>query len=336
MEVTEIIYFPEKQENRICTQDHIESSDNVKIRLNNFYKPWENIEFDKKNNSYTLYLPRGYYTEFGNPIIDQVIELYETDSPNPKVIEFFEILEAYHRKFNTVVGFAKALQTYKQAPIFKINENIFEQDYKWTDEAHFIMRYKTGKLIEESFRAMKIDLSDPNVMSDLETGNIGTAQRIAKMWCGASTTDDRELMSGRWSKPPRMATFPNNNKIKHRITKRVDLTAVCSHHAAPFSSTFREDAYAIISYVPEDNVLGISKLQRIVDWVGQRGWLQEELTEEIYKKVSEAAGTENVYVRLNNIVHTCESIRGAKSKDGCFTSERYGGLYNDEEFRKDL
>lgn len=99
---------------------------------------------------------------------------------------------------------------------------------------------------------------------------------------------------------------------------------------------FRDDAYAIISYIPEDKILGISKLQRIVDWVARRGHLQEGLTQAIYEEVCAVAETENVYVKLCNIVHTCESLRGSQAKDGSFTSEYYGGEFSDAEKRKEV
>ena len=95
-----------------------------------------------------------------------------------------------------------------------------------------------------------------NVTEDESFGNIGTPGRIIKMWTGAGLHDDRELLSGRWSKKPRLAKFPNTHDTHIPITKRVDLTAVCSHHMAPFSTTFREDAYAVISYIPADFVSG--------------------------------------------------------------------------------
>jgi GTP cyclohydrolase I len=156
------------------------------------------------------------------------------------------------------------------------------------------------------------------------------------MWTGNGLDDPTELLSGRWSKRPRIASFPNEHHKEIPITKRVDIVAVCSHHMAPFSTKFREDAYAVISYIPGERVLGISKLQRIVDWVARRGWVQEELCMQIYEEVSKAAETESVYVRLYNLVHTCESLRGAQSEDGAFTTEYYGGAFDNPETRKQV
>lgn len=226
--------------------------------------------------------------------------------------------------------FESAWREYKALQNFKISENV-ETAGGISSEAHYIMRILTEHYLTLAFKAMKIDLTDPNV-----GGEKGTPYRMAKMYCGANLEDDSELLSGRWSNKPKMANFPNDHGQKHPITKKVDIVSVCSHHIAPFSTMFRENAYAIISYIPQNSVLGISKLQRIVDWVARRGHLQEDLTAMIYNEVSKASGTESVYVRLSGLMHTCESLRGTQSKDGAFTTEHYGGEFNKYELRKEV
>lgn len=227
-------------------------------------------------------------------------------------------------------NFMDAWEEYQNLAKFKISENV-EKVGGISEQGHFIMRTVTEYHFIQAFKAMKIDLNDPNV-----GGDKGTPYRVAKMYCGAHLNDDSELLSGRWANKPNMTSFPNESKQCFPITKKVDILSVCSHHVAPFSTMFRDDAYAIISYIPDKQVLGISKLQRIVDWVARRGHLQEELTVKIYKEVSKAAGTDSVYVRLSGLVHTCESLRGTQSKDGAFTSEHYGGEFKKFELRKEV
>jgi len=244
-------------------------------------------------------------------------------------------------------SFDKSWKEYQKIKPFKINENIFETnpDINYTKEVQYIVKLCATYYLTAAFSAMKIDLTDPNVLRDKIVGNIGTPGRIAKMWVGANLSDDTELLSGRWIKSPRLASFPEDDGSDFGfpltkgipITKRVDVVAVCSHHTAPFSSMFRPDAYALVSYIPDGKMLGISKLQRITDYVARRGWLQEDLTKAIYKEVANAAGTPNVYVRLYNMVHNCEFLRGAQSSDGCFTSEYYGGEFEkNPEIRKQV
>lgn len=231
--------------------------------------------------------------------------------------------------FNQGLSFNEALKEYQSLKDFAPDGNVSDvADFGISDEAHFIMRTLTQHYIEQAFMAMKIDLTNPNVASDDE-GNIGTPGRIAKVWCGFDTHDDTELGSGRWSHKPRLATFPNTHLDKFPITKQVKLTSNCSHHFLPFSSVFREDAKVVISYIPGKKVLGISKLQRLVDWVSSRFFLQEDLTRKIFEEIKEAAETDDVFVGLYNIQHTCESLRGTKSIDGAFSS-----IYYDGEFKK--
>jgi len=247
-----------------------------------------------------------------------------------------EVQEFVEQRYRGTRAFEDAWSIYEELPTFKLNENIYENVKEFDDDVQLIVRLVTQYYLTAAFKAMKIDLNDPNTMEELSCGNIGTPGRVAKMWVGSNSSDDAELLSGRWSKPPRIASFPNTHKQKLPITKRVDLVAVCSHHIAPFSTFFRDDAYAIVSYIPDKKVLGISKLQRVVDWIARRGWLQEDLTQEIFKAVSTAAETESVYVKLANVSHTCESLRGSQAKDGSFTTEYYGGEFNDPEIRREV
>ncbi len=244
------------------------------------------------------------------------------------------IRKEYRNKFKAS-SFEKHFKAYQAIKPFKINENIHETNpkIKFTDEVQHIVQLATTYDLTEAFQSMKINLKDPNTLRDMRDGNIGTPGRIAKMWVGANTKDDAELLSGRFQKKPRIATFPNTSKENFPITKRVDLVAVCSHHAAPFSSMFREDSYAVISYIPKDKVLGISKLQRMADWIGRRGWLQEDLTAAFYDEISSIAESDSVYVKFHNIVHNCEFLRGAQSNDGAFTTEHYGGLFKKKSLR---
>jgi GTP cyclohydrolase I len=213
---------------------------------------------------------------------------------------------------------------------------VFEHTDLYNQDVHQVARLATQYYLTLTFKAMKVDLTDPNTTEIREEGNIGTPGRLAKLFLGSDLSDSTELLSGRWTKPPRMASFPNNHEQRLPITKRVDLVSCCSHHIAPFSTFFREDAYAIVSYIPDKKVLGISKLQRVVDWIARRGWLQESLTKEIYNEISKVAETESVYVRLVNVSHTCESLRGSKTQDGAFTTEYYGGEFNNNEIRKEV
>lgn len=234
--------------------------------------------------------------------------------------------------------FERVLLEYKRTKPVPASGNIFDvsNNRGYTDEVHTITRLLTQYYLELAFEAMKIE-PDSNTMEVLGDGNIGSPGRIAKCWCGANTGDDTEMGSGRFMKPVRIATFPNTQKSDIPITKRISIMAAnCSHHFLPFSTLFGEDSYAIVSYIPDRFVLGISKLQRLTDYVCRRFWLQEDLTKALYDEISKAAQTPDVFVGLYNIKHTCEWLRGSKNPEGGFTSEYWGGKFDNPELRKFL
>ena len=250
-----------------------------------------------------------------------------------KVKEFAR--ERFERQFPNE-DFLPFWEEYSELEEFAPNGNVFESGQTISDQGHFCMRMSATYHLNNAFKAMRFDMTDPNVSEDLSDGNIGTPGRIAKVYCGFDTHDDMELGSGRWSKQPRLASFPNTGNTSIPITKRIDIISNCSHHGITFSTLAREDSYAIVSYIPDKHVLGISKLQRVANWVSQRYWLQEDLTKKLYDEVKRVAETDSVYIKIFNAVHGCESFRGARSNDGAFTSEYYGGAFEDPELRKQV
>jgi GTP cyclohydrolase I len=217
---------------------------------------------------------------------------------------------------------------------FNVNGNIFEHTKEFTEKTQLIVRLATQYYLQKTFEAMKIDMNDANVSEN--TGSIGTPGRIAKMWVGNGLEDNRELMCGRWTHKPRVASFPNNNEFVEPVTKKVSLISVCSHHLVPFSSLIKEDSYVLLSYIPNDYLVGISKLQRVVDWIAKRGWLQEDLTKAIYEEICQITQTDSVYVELKNLEHSCEYFRGALCQDGAMSTKCYGGLFNKKEYREKI
>lgn len=252
------------------------------------------------------------------------------------------IKERYLKKFGSLDDFDLNYEKYQKLPVFKANENIHEiltnydkredlsdkenefvnSENSLNPKIHWILRMETQYFLTKAFEAMKIDLSDPNI-TEQALGK-GTPGRIAKMWCGADPEDTTELGSGRWNKEPFISTFPNEGQ-SDIITKEVDLVSNCSHHFLPFSSL--DGGKAIISYKPNKYVLGISKLQRYVTWASRRFWLQEDLTKYIGQTIKRIADTEDVYVRLEGIVHGCEKFRGANAKNGNLTTEFKSGIF---------
>jgi GTP cyclohydrolase I len=232
--------------------------------------------------------------------------------------------------------FNRLFERYINLKDFKINENWFDKevisyDDKDAEIIHKILRFVAEYYMRQVFHALKIDMNDPNVSDDRG----GTPYRIIKMLTGDNLEDNTEYMSGRFMRKPRLATFPNELKNGNIITKKLSLTGVCSHHFAPFSTDFDKNSFVLISYIPDKYVIGLSKLTRFIrDYVGRRGWLQEDLTKAIYCEMKEVLQTDDIYVGIFNVKHTCEWLRGAQDKDSSFTTEFYGGKFNNPELRQ--
>lgn len=252
------------------------------------------------------------------------------------------IREKYLNKFESLENFEKDLELYKELPTFKANENIHEilTDYSKRDGladiegrfvkhnslrygVHFIARALATYYVTEAFEAMKIDLEDPNTKENSLLKS--TPGRVVKMWMANDPEDTSELGSGRWNPEPYISTFPNTDNDHSIITKKVDIVSCCSHHFLPFT-TF-QGGQAIIAYKPKDYVLGISKLQRYTNWVAKRFWLQEDLTRHLGEKIKKIANTEDVYIRLEGLVHGCEQMRGVQAKEGSLTTEFKSGIF---------
>ena len=264
---------------------------------------------------------------------------------NKELIEF--VKERYFKKFpdHTLKQFKQDYEDYKIIPAFKADENINslvtnynDRDslsdvegeavgtrFKMTPEIHWIIRMATQYYLTKAFEAMKVDLNDPNI-AETQLGR-GTPGRISKLWVGGSLDDDSELGSGRFCAEPYIACFPNTEHNKSIITKEVEIVSTCSHHFLPFS-TFG-GGKAIIKYVPGNFILGISKISRYVKWLSRRFYLQEQLTEKIGKEMKRIAATEDVYVRLEGLKHSCEVFRGAEQQDSSLTTEFKSGIFEE-------
>lgn len=197
-----------------------------------------------------------------------------------------------------------------------------------------VMADKVSVKMKEIFDILKLDYkTDPNLKD--------TPMRISSMWIN-------ELLIGRYQKEPRMEAFPLQFGAEDGILvddepfepgmlicKKVDIDSMCSHHFMPFMD-LDDNAYAIIAYKPTDKLLGISKLQRIVNWYSRRPQLQEQLTYQIFKHVCDTIGSKNVMVSFHNITHTCESLRGVESECGRTSTMQFGGIFNDGSLRREM
>jgi GTP cyclohydrolase I len=144
-------------------------------------------------------------------------------------------------------------------------------------------------------------------------GLLETPGRIAKM-CGelfsaVGYTDD--------TIEPKVFKIGNNNMVAER---GITFYSICEHHMLPFFGQ------AAVAYIPDGEVIGLSKLSRIVDFYSRKLQLQEHLTEEIAEAVSRKVKNKGVYVVLS-AEHLCVSMRGIKRPSAITVSVASTGLF---------
>gem|GEM_PF-3463430 len=219
----------------------------------------------------------------------------------------------------------RAIEEYERVVPFGIDQNIEQSSQKISSDAHLIMRLVATFYLKTTFSALKIDTDDENIKESLKDGNIGTAGRIIKMYTGSSLTDERELLSGRWSSEPRMALFDNSSNSSEPVFVTTKLDALCSHHFIRFGQEQDSKSYVVVGYIPRKKLGGISKINRFVNWCARRGWLQEDLTRYIGKKIEKVFETDSVFVSLSNLKHGCTAYRGACDSEATVSTTYLSG-----------
>jgi len=151
---------------------------------------------------------------------------------------------------------------------------------------------------------------------DLEDDSLTeTPKRVAKMFLN-------EIFWGLDTDNfPKMTTI--NNKMKYDemiISKGVKVSSTCEHHFLPIIG----EAY--IAYIPNEKVLGLSKLNRVVEYFSKRPQVQERLTEQVFFALSYILETEDIAV-LIDAKHTCVSTRGVEDYNSTTITSKLGGLF---------
>lgn len=152
--------------------------------------------------------------------------------------------------------------------------------------------------------------NDPNSMD--------TPRRLAKMYV-------KEIMSGRYDKPPKVTAFPNDNpetRYGGMLVARAEIISMCSHHHQPVKGV------CYIGLLAGQNLIGLSKYARIAQWVARRGTLQEELTMQIANELIEHTGTKDLAVYIQ-ATHGCMENRGVVAHSSLTqTTELRGQFFN--------
>jgi GTP cyclohydrolase I len=167
---------------------------------------------------------------------------------------------------------------------------------------------KIAILFEEIMDVMGLDLTDDSLK--------GTPERVAKMYID-------EIFSGlNPVNKPKVALFDNKYQYNQMLVEK-DITfySNCEHHFVPIIGK------AHISYISSGKVIGLSKLNRIVQYYAKRPQVQERLTNQIAEELKGILGTEDVAVIID-AKHLCVSSRGIKDDTSATVTAFYGGTFN--------
>nr|WP_323807043.1 GTP cyclohydrolase I FolE [Klebsiella pneumoniae] len=199
------------------------------------------------------------------------------------------------RRYEALV--ARGLETPMRAPVQEIDNETRK-------------RLITGHMTE-IMQLLNLDLSDDSLME--------TPHRIAKMYVD-------EIFSGLdYSRFPKITVIENKMKVDEMVTVRdITLTSTCEHHFVTI------DGKATVAYIPKDSVIGLSKINRIVQFFAQRPQVQERLTQQILIALQTLLGTNNVAVSID-AVHYCVKARGIRDATSATTTTSLGGLFKSSQ-----
>jgi len=160
---------------------------------------------------------------------------------------------------------------------------------------------------------------------DLEDDSLkDTPKRVAKMYV-------KEIFSGlNPMNKPKLTLFKNPFQYKRMLVeKNISVFSNCEHHFVPIVGK------AHVAYISNGEVIGLSKLNRIVQFCSQRPQVQERLTIQIANLLKEALGTEDVAVVID-AHHHCVSSRGIKDAGSTTITSEYGGQFLSDETRNEF
>lgn len=159
--------------------------------------------------------------------------------------------------------------------------------------------------------------NDPN-MSD-------TPNRVTKAYIN-------ELMSGCFTDSPKITTFEEASSGYDGIVFQgnIEVCSMCSHHLLSFTGK------AHVAYIPGKEVIGLSKLNRIVEWFSRRPQIQEGLTMQIHNYLNEILPDNQGIAVLIEANHTCASCRGVRHDSTMKTSKLSGSFKTSDATRAEF
>ncbi|WP_346883113.1 GTP cyclohydrolase I FolE [uncultured Algibacter sp.] len=190
------------------------------------------------------------------------------------------------------------------------------------------MRHDAFKLSNDE----KIDIIKDDVRHIMETLGLdlnddslsGTPNRVAKMFV-------KEIFGGLDpKKKPKASTFDNKYKYGEMLVeKNITVYSTCEHHLLPIVGR------AHVAYISNGTVVGLSKMNRIVDYFSKRPQVQERLTIQIVKELQDVLNTKDVACVID-AKHLCVNSRGIRDIESSTVTSEFGGKFKEESTRREF
>jgi len=305
-----------------------------------------NTKYPLVSATFTDQKPVVLQTESLNLPDEDFVELY-TNEIASKLNRYGAILEPKLLKPLLLTLFRTKPLTFAVVALeeeFPITDNYYEKKHQFellkSDQVRAEVRKTIASMIQSVFLLLKFEV-DNHIA--------GTPYRIAKMLL-PDNDKENELLSGRWNPAPEVRVFEDQDDIDFRVQNgtlenpandltrllnrvvitTVQINSLCAHHFVPYGTiSSNPKSKAIVAYIPDKKVLGLSKVSRIVNWLARRPSVQETLTKQIAKtidKVSEGLGT---LVLLKDIEHGCLVRRGRNDTLGLMTTTYATGVFEE-------
>ncbi len=188
-----------------------------------------------------------------------------------------------------------------------------EDAFKLSDKEKIALIKEDVKHIMET---LGLDLTDDSLK--------GTPQRVAKMFVN-------EIFSGLHpQRKPDASTFKNHYKYGEMLVeKNITVYSTCEHHLLPIVGR------AHVAYISNGTVVGLSKMNRIVDYYAKRPQVQERLTMQIVQDLQVVLNTKDVACVID-AKHLCVNSRGIRDIESSTVTSEFGGKFKEESVRREF
>ncbi len=172
------------------------------------------------------------------------------------------------------------------------------------------------KSVKDILDTLGMDLTDDSLQ--------GTPKRVAKAFVN-------EIFSGLNPKnKPHLSTFDNNYKYGEMLVeKNITVYSTCEHHLLPIIGR------AHVAYISNGQVIGLSKMNRIVDYYAKRPQVQERLTMQVVQALQEALGTQDVACVID-AKHLCVNSRGVRDIESSTVTSEFGGKFKEKDVKREF